>query len=334
MIEIWHGPNQKVGHLGDAQPDFNVLGHVDKVDELAELSWSLNGREGGPLSFHTFRRLAQDGDFNADIPIRLMRMGDNTVTITASRKDGSRESATVNIRREEGDAPLPMTIHWANVTDPQDVGQYTDGRWILTRDGLRTAELGYDRVFLIGNKSWKDYEMLALLTLHRVTVETGPVSHGNGVGLIWRFAGHSVGGVGKFPEAQPKWGYLPFGAIGFLRWKNGSTQAPRMEYFPGDSNYALDYATFPVELEQTYSIRMRCVTLEPLPDGAGVTRYSYKIWPAGKDEPDHWAWERLQISQYALRQGGCALLAHHVDATFGDISITPVEERVRQALVG
>jgi hypothetical protein len=36
-IEIWHGEHQRVGHLGDAQDDFNLLGRVrpwQQVDRL------------------------------------------------------------------------------------------------------------------------------------------------------------------------------------------------------------------------------------------------------------------------------------------------------------
>ena len=29
IVEIWHGPRQRIGHLGNAQGHFNVLGQVD-----------------------------------------------------------------------------------------------------------------------------------------------------------------------------------------------------------------------------------------------------------------------------------------------------------------
>jgi hypothetical protein len=28
VITIWHGDHQRIGHLGTAQDDFNLLGHV------------------------------------------------------------------------------------------------------------------------------------------------------------------------------------------------------------------------------------------------------------------------------------------------------------------
>ena len=32
VMEIWHGEHQKVGHLGEAQDDFNLLGRVSPAD--------------------------------------------------------------------------------------------------------------------------------------------------------------------------------------------------------------------------------------------------------------------------------------------------------------
>lgn len=43
IIDVWYGSNQKIGHLGHAQNDFNLLGHVDADDGVAELTYSLNG---------------------------------------------------------------------------------------------------------------------------------------------------------------------------------------------------------------------------------------------------------------------------------------------------
>lgn len=102
--------------------------------------------------------------------------------------------------------------------------------------GLRTAHMGYDRLFLIGDQSWQDYEVTAVVTIHEIAAETGPVSGGNGLGLILRFAGHVVGGPSRFPIAQPKWGYLPLGAIAWLRWRKGRPDDPALkQFFPGDS---------------------------------------------------------------------------------------------------
>ena len=76
QIKIWYGLEQRVGHLGEAQDDFNLLGEVVCPGEIADLRYILN--EGPPVSlsvgnrpdgFGDGRRLARTGHFNADIPI-------------------------------------------------------------------------------------------------------------------------------------------------------------------------------------------------------------------------------------------------------------------------
>jgi hypothetical protein len=68
----------------------------------------------------------------------------------------------------------------------------------------------------------------------------------------------------------------------------------------------------------------RCETLPSDRDGSGVTKYSFKVWDIGTDEPSGWDCEVTQSSPTALRTGGCALVAHELDVTFGDISIIDV----------
>jgi hypothetical protein len=41
-IEIWHGHQQKVGHLGTAQPEFNLMGRVGEPAKLLSLQYALN----------------------------------------------------------------------------------------------------------------------------------------------------------------------------------------------------------------------------------------------------------------------------------------------------
>jgi hypothetical protein len=200
-----------------------------------------------------------------------------------------------------------------------------DGRWRLTKTGLRTEQTGYDRLFLIGERHWQDYDVRTSIVLHRVDPQTAPLSGGNGVGLIARFAGHTTGGPRHFPSGQPTWGYQPFGAIAWLRWKRGaSEQPPQLQFFPGDSLQTAHFGEFPVRTEQAYGLRLQCVTLPDDDQGRGVTRYAFKIWPASEPEPEAWAWQQVQISRDALRTGALALVAHHVDATFGDLTITAI----------
>jgi hypothetical protein len=323
-IEIWHGAQQKVGHLGDAQGDFNLMGRVDDPQELLSLQYTLNASIPVELNFHAYRRLAMDGDFNADIPIAALAPGRNTVQVEARFSDGV-AGQTVTIERLSGASSLPFHIDWSAVSDPQEVGQYVDGHWRLGEHGLRPAHLGYDRLFLIGDETWQDYEITAAVTIHEVTPETGPLSGGNGLGFIMRFTGHVVGGPRRFPIAQPKWGYQPVGAITWLRWISGQPDGAAFEQFlSGDSNDKSNYRKVEIRHGETYVLRARCQTLRDADQGHGVTRYAFKLWPAAADEPQAWDWKHVQTSRDALRRGGVALVAHHVDASFGNISVVPL----------
>jgi len=321
-IEIWHGERQRTGHLGDAQDDFNLLGHIAGWRDLDTLGWSLNDRPDIPLNFRAFRRLATDGDFNADIPIARLRPGTNTVKLTARWRDGRSDTRAITIDRGQGSSRLPLLIDWSRVKDPQDVGQYVDGHWLLTPDGLRTAQPGYDRIFLLGERTWRDYEARATIRANRAPAESAAA----GVGLIMRFTGHVVGGPEHFPSGQPKWGYRPFGAIGWIRWTRGSpATSPQAQYYPGSKDRPLDLGAVPLQIGVTHAVRMACETL-PDDNGKGVTRYSFKIWPETKPEPEAWTWQRMQTSADALRTGGVALLAHQIDVTFGNIQIQPLPD--------
>jgi hypothetical protein len=88
-IEIWHGPEQRVGHLGDAQDDFNLLGRVPEADQLFSLQYGVGDATPVELNFRAYRRLAADGHFNADIPIASLAPGPNQIAIEARFADGS-----------------------------------------------------------------------------------------------------------------------------------------------------------------------------------------------------------------------------------------------------
>jgi hypothetical protein len=324
-IEIWHGSEQRVGHLGDGQDDFNLMGEIAHPERLWSLQYTLNQKIPVELNFRGYRRLAADGHFNADIPVRRLAPGRNTIELEARFLDGEVARATMTLTRLPGASPLPQRIVWSAVADPQDVGQYVDGQWRVGAHGLRPAHVGYDRMFLIGDKTWQDYEMTAAVTVHEVSPDTGPASGGNGLGVVMRFTGHVIGGPHRFPVAQPKWGYQPVGATAWLRWTRGQPEQPPVRQFlRGDTNDKTNYGDVEVRPGVTYLLKARCETLPNDPEGRGVTRYAFRFWAATAAEPTTWDWEYVQISRDALRRGGVALMAHHVDASFGDITVVPI----------
>jgi hypothetical protein len=332
-ITVWGGLDRRIGHLGTAQADFNLMGNVGRWEDLATLSYSLNGGAPRALNwgqgagdFGDYRRLAHNGDFNIDLPIAELQPGLNTLSVRAVDLWGGEDVVTANVTLEPGSTPLPLLVDWEAITDPQDAGQAVDGNWVLEAPGLRTASVGYDRIFLLGETSWQDYEVTCAVTINEVQAATGPLSDAAGLGFIARFTGHVVGGFRNFPEAQPKWGYQPFGALAWMRWTGGAAADPAIQFYRGDADITQDFGVAAGAVAgATLRLRLRCETLPDAPGGAGVTRYSFKVWPGQSGEPAEWSYEVVQESANALRQGSLALVAHHVDATFGDIVISNLD---------
>jgi regulation of enolase protein 1 (concanavalin A-like superfamily) len=331
-IVVWGGLSQRVGHLGTAQADFNLMGHVVRWETLATLTYSLNGGEARPLNwgngandFGDYRRLAHNGHFNVDLPISELQPGANTITVHAVDQVGGQDLVDVTVTLETGSSPLPLTVDWETVAVAQNAGQMVDGDWVAGPAGVRTGHTGYDRIFLLGETTWQDYDVTCAVTIHKVEATTGPQSGAAGLGFIMRFTGHVVGGFRDFPAAQPKWGYLPFGSLAWLRWNGGAAADPDIQFHRGDADMVQDYGVAAGAVAgTTWRLRARCATLPDAPGGAGVTRYSFKVWPAGDIEPSGWNYQVEQESVHALRQGSLGLLAHHVDVTFGDVEITPL----------
>lgn len=321
VITIWHGTSQAVGHLGYQQHDFNVLGNVSDISGISSLSYTVNGGSAVALTVGPDgRRLEDVGDFNADIPLTSLQSGINYIDIYATDGSGNPNSTQMTVNYLSGSYPLPTYIDWSALGSVQSAVQYVDGLWGMDSGNLRTQQVGYDRIVLIGDTAWQDYEISCPVTINALE-EPGPLSGGAGLGFYMRFTGYIVGGFRNFPDVQPKWGYQPAGGIGWLRWENGIDQAPYIQFYPGDSDNANNSAgQFPITVGSTYNIKMRCETLDDAPNGDGITRYSFKIWQ-GSNEPANWNFSIVQESQYALRKGGVGLLAHHVDASFGDVTV-------------
>lgn len=321
-INVWYGLDQRVGHLGRAQSEFNVMGAVSHSGAIAAMYYRLNGGEAETLSIGNDqnRRLVGEGDFNADVPIGSLKPGRNVVELVAVDTSETESSVEVTVSLEEGSYPLPVHIDWSEVENLQDVGQVVDGKWGITEDGLRTLEPGYDRIFLIGDTTWQDYEVTVPVTIHWVEGRPRP-----GVGILMRFTGHIVGGHRNFPPSQPKWGYQPFGGIGWLRWMDGGdSPPPQRQFFRGDQDEMENFGTADITLGKIYWMKMRSETLPDTEESHGVTRYKWKMWEGTDSEPADWDWETTQTSKHALRRGGAVLLAHRADATFGNVSIEEV----------
>lgn len=321
-LEVWHGGTQRVGHLGDAQPDFNLMGEA-RCDGL---TLAINGGPPRALTVAEgpfgFRRLGAEGHFNADIAIEELRVGANELVLQAAGRTSS-ATARIQLERVPGDpVALPLELRWGELDSIQDGGQAVDGEWRLDGGALVNVRAAYDRLFLIGNRSWRDYEVRTTVALDEVAGTTGPHSGAPGVGVIMRFAGHSVSPP-RFPEAQPKWGYQPFGAILWLRFVGGAEASPVRQHYHGARDASEDGAALGgFAIGASYALRAQC---GGVPGAPGATRYRLRVWPEGAPEPEAWDLDVLQEDPAALDAGGFALVAHHVRARFGDVTVTAVE---------
>ncbi len=314
-IELFQGDEQDAWTNGNPQRWFNVLGNVSDPDGVAELSYRVNGAEDWrPLTVGADdRRLVSDGDFNADIPNSDLSVGANQVDFRVVDELGTVTLKSLSLTAHPRQIwPTTYDVTWAGVSDIADVAQPVDGAWELTPQGLRTSEPGYDRLVAIGDMEWTDYEVTVPVTLHSVDYSGYDApSYGPGLGLLMRWDGHY-----KWDDRQPNWGFEPLGSIGWYRWDPDGTE--RLSLTNGAGNTAVsDSSGFRVQPGNTYWYKMRVETVD------GSIRYTLSVWKDGQS-PSTGRTLTYDAPPDSMQRGSALLVAHHVDATFGDVSVRPI----------
>jgi hypothetical protein len=316
-ITVWYGPYQRFGHNGRPQPWVNILGNVSDADGIQSLTYSLNGQPDVVLARGPdTRRLVGAGDFNADIAYTQLLAGLNTVLIIARDTVGETAAATVVVENTiETPDPTPVTIDWGTVAEIQDAAQVVDGLWEIVGSSLQPVQLGYDRLIGIGDSSWVDYEVTVPVMIH----EIDPAGYAwpsvaPGLGILMRWNGHYTWG-----GSQPRAGYTPLGGLGWYSWRTGGGE--RFEIIANNEEIvAKDLTGRQLELQVQYVFKMRVETVL----GQG-NRYSLKVWRAEDPEPAAWDLVALAADIYPqVRQGGFLLVAHHVRASFGTVTMQPL----------
>ena len=311
------------GSPGLSQRWVNILGNVSAPDGVATLTYSLNAGPTFPLSLGPdTRRLAAPGDFNIEIASTALSSGRNHVTITAVDTRHHATVQTVTFDYFSGKVwPLPFAIDWNGVANLQDVVQVVDGLWTVEPHGIRPVLPGYDRTVAIGDMAWSDYEITVPVTIHGIDAAgyRWP-SVAPGIGLILRWYGHFDWG-----GTQPTIGWNPVGATLWYGWEVNRF------VLKGDHGLkVLDPSPRKMEPGSQYYFKMRVQTVANDPHQLGW--YRAKIWHETEREPSTW---NLQGREHwhDLPNGSVLLVAHHVDATFGDVRIIPLEQLAPRPLL-
>ncbi len=315
VIDVWYGSNQRFGHIGIPQTWVNILGNVSDSDGVDSLTYSLNGGPNQALSLGPdSRRLVSDGDFNVELDHSILIDGNNTLVLTATDIYGNISTNTVIISYTAGNSwPENYSIDWSSVTDIQDVAQVVDGIWNVGKSGGVSPDiLGYDRLITVGDINWQNYEVTVPITVNSID-PSGYSSPSNGpaVGMGMRWNGHS-----KWDDSQPNWGFWPTGAFGWYRWKTTYErfQLAGNEYAQIDE----DLSGRTLSIGTTYVFKMRVETLTN-----GNPLYSFKVWEQGDPEPTSWDLS-IEEGPGDPTHGSILLLAHHVEAVFGNVEITSI----------
>ncbi|MDF1838372.1 MAG: fibronectin type III domain-containing protein, partial [Planctomycetota bacterium] len=353
-IQFWYGQPDALtgahslsfGTLGNGQNQFNVLGRVTDSDEdrialEVTMEYRLNGGPWLALTLgddRTFNydpwRLANEGDFNLELYVEQL-MGAPLV--------GSVHRSTLEFRATDDSANETLatavvdytpnvtwadslTVSWSDVANNlagriEQAVQVVDGKWEVFDDPtlghvLRPdpAHLGYDRLISIGEghgpDGWDNYEVLVPVTVHSFDPQgftTGTASYG--MGFVMRWTGHTENG----PFSQPNHGLYPLGGLYVYRW---FTNTERWELWIDENEDILPQPGNAISLGVTYWYRIRC---EDAPSGG--TTYSLKVWEDGSAEPAAWTFEHT-TNPGDPKKGSLVLVAHHVNASFGDVVVT------------
>jgi len=282
---------------------------------VTSLSYTLNG--GAPRTLRIgadLRRLAADGDFNADIATSDLLPGANAVVIRAQDSFGNVSTANVTLNFDgSGLWPLPYTADWSATASLLDAAQPVDGLWEIEGGAVRSVRIGYDRLLAMGDLDWTDYEVTVPITIHSfdpIVWDPGVIGPSAAVGVLMRWQGHTDD-RGTQPFDWP----FPFGAICWYRIYPTSNQI--------EINRNLDATPIPKQsltlaFGVPYVFKAR---VETIPGLGGL--YRFKVWEEGQPEPAGW---NLQAQEDLTdpQSGSILLLTHHVDASFGTVTVTPL----------
>ena len=320
-INFWYGDRQEFGVPGRAQRWVNILGNVDRPELVEKLQYRVGVGDLRDLSMGPdLHRLAQTGDFNAEISWEELGNGPSRIQVIALMRNGAIRTAHVRLYvYPEFDWPLPVWIDFARKTGQREI-QIVDGKWAETPAGLRTAEPYYDRVIAVGDSTWRDYEATARITVHGFTPSSeGPPTYGvTHMGMALRWRGHHPDGL------QPSRQWYPLGAQGeFLLDADaeGGRWRILLDGRPGGTQPVYGERSKPYVAGKPMYIKGQVSTLAD-----GRSRYRFKQWMEGESEPEVWDVEGYEEGENDYRSGALCLVPHNSDVTIHSIMVEPLQK--------
>jgi LmbE family N-acetylglucosaminyl deacetylase len=216
--------------------------------------------------------------------------------------------------------PSTYTANWSSTASIPQVAQVLEGAWEYeaSADGVRPLAPGFDRAIVLGQFDWSGYEVTVPVTMR--WFDQTKSSAGVGIGLGWQ--GHT-----DYGGSQPRAGH-PYGSICSFGRSTPEPTLPRLEMVENrgsveDTIVAAEGLPRAVTLGASYTMKFRRANL-----GNGSSRYTCKLWRSSSPEPSGWDLTVDLTNRPGTTgpfPGSSFLLAHNIDATFGDVQIVPVE---------
>jgi hypothetical protein len=318
-LEFWYSNRQRFGHLGHPQRWINILGTAHGATSL---TYQLNDAEPTTLSLGSDTlRLAKPGDFNAEILCDNLLEGENIITFTALDAAGQSVSESITVDYTNKNTwPLPYKVDWSTVDNISDVVQIVDGRWQLSKAGIRPTLAYYDRLITFGDVTWRDYQITLQATIHDFFIEPEhPWADGGlegGFGLLFRWSGHYK------DEHQPHCEWRPNGAIGWYRarWEEKPAKVRCLNISDAVERDRVVVETEALELDLNkpylfqFSVKSQTDT---------TSLYRYQVW--AQDKPDELLCDLACHGKVGeVSSGSILLVSLFVDLTIGHISVEPL----------
>jgi len=375
-VQVGNGYERRFGDLGTTQKWLNLQGRIeDLAGAIVTSEYRLNGGLWNDLKlgvadplwapYDPNSRLFQEGDFCIEVDSAPdvndynsddfgAIHGTNLVEVHAVDDEGL--ETFMNIHFEWNDSSV-----WPGTYSPDfaavppggsldGIVQLVDGEWVVGTNpitglpALQNVDEGYDRLFMVGDPSWVDYDLAFNVTVHHLNVPRAyaPGSNVAAIGIGLRWNGHELHpwnpkrprqvwqNTGAF--IQYRWGINnntspPTTTESWRLWQNDPAYIDSNGVHHGVTHQATDTASVPVlPIDTPFNVVGSTRTRV---DGQSV--YLLYAWPEGTLRPDD-AIAVIAVPEYgfdrppgnaAPRNGGALLLAHHMETSFDSVQATP-----------